>query len=85
MAAQRPLLRVAVVGAGSIGREFALHHFGDATGTVVAAVVDRDWERAKRLAADVGSVQAGAAVCRRRWALRSFHRDWRAVTMRRHT
>ena len=59
---QRPLLRVAVVGAGSIGREFALHHFGDATGTVVAAVVDRDWERAKRLAADVGSVQAGAAV-----------------------
>ena len=55
-------LRVAVVGAGSIGREFALHHFGPSTNTVVSSVVDLDPDAAKRLAADVGSVQAGASV-----------------------
>ena len=56
------LMRVAVVGAGSISREFALHHFGPATGTVVVAVVDLDEGRALQLATDVGSVQAGAAI-----------------------
>ena len=60
-AARRPL-RVCVVGAGSISREFALFHFGEATGTVVSSVVDVDKARAELLAADVGSVQAGAQV-----------------------
>ena len=55
-------LRVAVVGAGSIGREFALHHFGPSTNTVVSSVIDLDPDAARRLAADVGSVQAGASV-----------------------
>ncbi|CAE8599806.1 unnamed protein product [Polarella glacialis] len=55
-------LRVAVVGAGSISREFALQHFGPQTHTEVACVVDVDEDRAKVLAADVGSIQAGAAV-----------------------
>ena len=62
MAAARPLLRVCVVGAGSISREFALHHFGPATSTIVSAIVDLDADRAHQLAADVGSVQAGAAI-----------------------
>jgi predicted dehydrogenase len=57
----RPL-RVCVVGAGSISREFALYHFGPSTNTVVTSIVDIDEERARRLAADVGSVQAGAAI-----------------------
>lgn len=61
MASSTPL-RVCVVGAGSISREFALHHFGRATRTVVTAVVDLDEARASELAADVGSVQAGASV-----------------------
>jgi predicted dehydrogenase len=56
------VLRVVVVGAGSIGREFALRHFGPHTRTAVAAVVDCDGDAAARLAADVGSVAAGAAV-----------------------
>ena len=55
-------LRVCVVGGGSISREFALHHFGDATSTVVSSVVDLDEGRALQLATDVGSVQAGAVV-----------------------
>jgi len=58
---QRPL-RVCVVGAGSISREFALYHFGLATKTVVTSIVDLDIERARRLAVDVGSVMAGAAI-----------------------
>ena len=62
---QRPL-RVCVVGAGSISREFALYQFGAATGTVVASVVDLDKARAEQLATDVGSVQAGAQVQTRR-------------------
>ena len=56
------VLRVVVVGAGSIGREFALRHFGPHTRTAVAAVVDCDGDAAARLAVDVGSVAAGAAV-----------------------
>merc|ERR1740129_1291004 len=55
-------LRVAVVGAGSISREYALTHFGPATSTSVACVVDVDEERASALAADVSSVQAGAQL-----------------------
>ena len=35
-------LRVAVVGAGSIGREFSLEHFSSKTGTKVVSIVDRD-------------------------------------------
>ena len=55
-------LRVAVVGAGSIGREFALNHFGPETGTTVASIVDLDIAAARRLASDVGSVNAGGLV-----------------------
>eukprot|EP00928_Gymnodinium_smaydae_P057866 TRINITY_DN41091_c0_g1_i1.p1 TRINITY_DN41091_c0_g1~~TRINITY_DN41091_c0_g1_i1.p1 ORF type:complete len:411 (-),score=49.12 TRINITY_DN41091_c0_g1_i1:121-1233(-) len=55
-------MRVAVVGAGSIGREFATRHFGPRTGTVVSCVVDIREDLAKSLAADVGSVQAGSGV-----------------------
>jgi predicted dehydrogenase len=55
-------LRVCVVGAGSIGREFALHHFGPSTNTVVSSIIDVDFEAARALAADVGSVQSGASV-----------------------
>lgn len=55
-------LRVCVVGAGSIGREFALNHFNEQTGTTVAAIVDRDVKRAEALAKDVGAIQAGAKV-----------------------
>ena len=56
-------MRVCVVGAGSIGREFALNHFQPgATQTRVACIVDRDAERASALAIDAGSVLAGAAL-----------------------
>ena len=41
-------LRVAVVGAGSIDREFALYHFEPDTGTTVASVVDLDLALARR-------------------------------------
>eukprot|EP00964_Phaeocystis_antarctica_P078875 scaffold49079_cov62-Phaeocystis_antarctica.AAC.2 len=61
-AASAAPLRVCVVGAGSIGREFALHHFGPSTNTVVSAIVDLDFEAARALAADVGSAQPGASV-----------------------
>ena len=56
-------MRVCVVGAGSIGREFALNHFQPkATQTCVACIVDADEQRAKALAIDVGSVLAGAEL-----------------------
>merc|ERR1719221_1227650 len=55
-------MRVAVVGAGSIGREFATMHFGPATSTLVSCIVDADEGRASALARDVGSIQAGANV-----------------------
>ena len=61
-ASAAPPLRVCVVGAGSIGREFALHHFGPSTNTVVSSIIDVDFEAARALAADVGSVQSGASV-----------------------
>ena len=54
------MLRVSVVGAGSISREFALHHFNAANFTEVVSIVDLNLERAKALATDVGSVLAGA-------------------------
>jgi len=54
--------RVCVVGAGSIGREFALNHFNETTSTTVTVIVDRDEAKAATLAADVGAVQAGASV-----------------------
>lgn len=59
---EEKVLRVAVVGAGSISREMALHHFASCARTRVTAVVDLDAERARALASDVGSVLAGAAV-----------------------
>ena len=55
-------VRVAVVGAGSVSREFALNHFGPATDTIVSAIVDLDTAKAAVLAADVGSVQAGVGT-----------------------
>ena len=61
-ASSGPPVRVCVVGSGSISREFALHHFGAATGTVVTAIVDLKEDRALELAVDVGSVAAGATV-----------------------
>ena len=56
------LLRIAVVGAGSIGREFALRHFGPHTLTTVASIIDINASAAEQLAIDVGSVAAGAHV-----------------------
>jgi predicted dehydrogenase len=56
-------LRVLVVGAGSISREYALHHLTPtATGTVVVGVVDVNLKKALELATEVGSAQAGAQV-----------------------
>jgi predicted dehydrogenase len=57
-----PALRVAIVGCGSIGREYALHHFSQSTNTLVASVIDRQASLASSLASDVGAAQAGAAV-----------------------
>lgn len=57
-----PLIRFAVLGAGSIGREFALEHLTKEAGTTVTAVVDLDAGKAQALAIDVGSMQAGAAL-----------------------
>lgn len=50
------------MGAGSISREYALHHFQVCPRTRVSAIVDLNEQRAAALARDVGSVQAGAAV-----------------------
>mmetsp|Transcript_7774 Transcript_7774/g.24998 ORF Transcript_7774/g.24998 Transcript_7774/m.24998 type:complete len:157 (-) Transcript_7774:324-794(-) len=49
-----PPLRVAVVGAGAIGGEFALRHFGRLTGTSVVGVVDCNEAAARSLASSVG-------------------------------
>jgi len=62
MTPKKAVVRIAVVGAGSIGREFALRHFGPQTHTVVTSVVDANSSAAERLAIDIGSVAAGAAV-----------------------
>jgi predicted dehydrogenase len=56
-------MRVIVVGAGSISREYALQHFQSAeTATKVVAIVDLDSALAQSLAVDVGAAAAGAAV-----------------------
>ena len=56
-------MRVAVVGAGSIGREFSLHHFNEQlTGTSVVSIIDKNLEAAKALALDVGAAKAGGSV-----------------------
>eukprot|EP00546_Thalassionema_frauenfeldii_P016520 CAMPEP_0178900122 /NCGR_PEP_ID=MMETSP0786-20121207/3296_1 /TAXON_ID=186022 /ORGANISM="Thalassionema frauenfeldii, Strain CCMP 1798" /LENGTH=392 /DNA_ID=CAMNT_0020571087 /DNA_START=104 /DNA_END=1282 /DNA_ORIENTATION=- len=56
-------MRVLVVGAGSISREYALHHFNpSSTNTVVVGIVDLNEEKAIDLATQVGSAQAGAVV-----------------------
>lgn len=56
------MLRVAIVGAGSIGREFALKHFTEELGVSVVAVVDRNLQLAKALASDVAYRRAGLEV-----------------------
>ena len=56
------LLRVVVVGAGSIGREFALEHLTASAGVMVSAIVDLDAVAASTLAADVGSTEVGETV-----------------------
>lgn len=56
------VVRVAVVGAGSISREFALNHFGPHTSTRVTAIVDTNLVKAETLATEVGSFQAGGKV-----------------------
>ena len=56
-------LRILIVGAGAISREFALHHFDPShTGAIVVGIADLDKEKASNLATEVGSVQAGAKV-----------------------
>ena len=54
-ATEPPPLRVAVVGAGSIGSEKAVEHFGHATNTVVTVVVDAHAPAAEQLARTLGS------------------------------
>jgi predicted dehydrogenase len=56
------LLRVAVVGAGSIAREYALCHLVSQLGVVVVAVVDKQLELAENLARDVALSRAGGIV-----------------------
>ena len=56
------LLRVAVCGAGSIGREFALRHLVEDAGVVVVAVIDQNLTLAQALSVDVGMRRAGATV-----------------------
>ncbi len=56
------MLRVGVIGAGSIGREFALRHLVEKLGVSVTAVVDTQLELAKSLAKDVAYRRAGAKV-----------------------
>ena len=55
-------LRVAVVGAGSIGREFALEHFGRTTQTRVVAICDLDLKAAAALASDVSALYSGGRL-----------------------
>ncbi len=56
------MLRVAVIGAGSIGREFALKHLRKELGVEVVAVVDTSLALAEALAYDVSLQRAGAKV-----------------------
>lgn len=56
------MLRVAVIGAGSIGREFAMLHLVEKLGVSVTAIVDTQLELAQSLARDVAYRRAGAEV-----------------------
>lgn len=56
------LIKIAVVGAGSIGREFALKYLVSTNGVRVVAVVDINHELASALAEDIQYQQAGATV-----------------------
>jgi predicted dehydrogenase len=56
------LLRVAVVGAGSISREYALRHLIEDLGVTVVAVIDSNISLAESLARDVTLRKAGAKV-----------------------
>jgi predicted dehydrogenase len=56
------MLKVAVVGAGSIGREYALCHLIEELGVSVTAVVDMQLGLATSLARDVAYRRAGAKV-----------------------
>jgi len=55
-------LKVAVVGAGSISREFSLEFFGPGTNSRVVAIVDLELKRAELLARDVAALQNGGKV-----------------------
>eukprot|EP00756_Hemistasia_phaeocysticola_P008453 Hpha_TRINITY_DN14621_c0_g1::TRINITY_DN14621_c0_g1_i2::g.47654::m.47654 len=48
-------MRFVVVGAGVIGREFAVHHLGTPTGTNVVALVDTSVKAAECLAEELGA------------------------------
>lgn len=56
------MLRVAVIGAGSIGREFAMLHLVEKLGVSVTAIIDTHLELAESLARDVAYRRAGAEV-----------------------
>jgi len=56
------LLRFVVVGAGSIGREFALRHLVASNGAEVVGIVDINIEAARQLAIDVSLARAGGQV-----------------------
>lgn len=60
--AMQKQLRFVVVGAGSIGREFALRHLVAANGAAVCAIVDPNRAAREALAADVAAAQRGARV-----------------------
>ena len=57
-----PLLRLAVVGAGSIGREYSIRYLCSQPELVVCAVVDVDLIAAEALAADIRLRYAGGSI-----------------------
>jgi predicted dehydrogenase len=56
------MLRVGVIGAGSIAREFALRYLVASNGFEVVGIVDLNLEAAQSLAEDVGYHRAGATI-----------------------
>jgi glyceraldehyde-3-phosphate dehydrogenase/erythrose-4-phosphate dehydrogenase len=56
------LLRAAIVGAGSIGREFAMKHLVEEVGVEVVAIIDTNIELATSLANDIRYKRAGGHV-----------------------
>lgn len=56
------MLRAVVIGAGSIGREYALRHLVASLGVEVVAVVDANLDLARTLANDVAYQRAGGEV-----------------------